>query len=216
MRETLLAMFGSKPWPFGRPPYLGSKLAGECRAGRRDSSPDNVGHRRGFTAVAVLPGRASARLLKRNRPIPSGKWVPIPANTGAAREYAARDREWPKRASVIVVGACPGESLRRFRGRRSGQLSAGAWGSSGELLGSERSESNRKRLSASKGTREAQPSMAVARIGRRQAVESLPMRRLGGGASVVVRGRECRPHGEGTQDVSFWAAKAFMNREGSR
>jgi len=210
-----MAMFGSKPWPFGRPSYLGSKLASACRAGRRNSSPDNVGHRRGFIADAVLPGRASARLLKRNRPMPSGKWAPVPANTEAAREFPARDRGWPKRASVIVVGARPGESLRRFQGRRSGQVSAGAWGSSGMLLGSERSESTRKRSSASKGTREAPPSMAVARIGRPRVAESLPMRRLGGGASVVVRGRESRPHGEGRQDVSFWTAEGFNNREGS-
>jgi len=148
--------------------------------------------------------------------MPSGKWAPIPDNTEAARADRARDREWPKRARVIVVGARPGESLRRFRGRRSSQSSAGAWGSSRELFGTKRSESNRKRLSVRKGTREAQPGMAVARIDRLRAIESLPMRRLGGGASVVVRGRESRPHGEGRQDVSFWMTEAFSNREGSR
>ncbi len=215
MRETLLAMFGSKPWPFGRPLYLGSKLASACELAGEIALPTTWG-----TGEASQPWQPCQVELphdyERNRPIPSGKRAPIPVNTGAAREYPARDREWPKRASVIIVGACPGESLRRFRGRRSGQLSAGAWGSSGELLGIERSESTRKRLSASKGTREAQPGRAVARIGRLRAAESLPMRRLGGGASVVVRGRESRPHGEGTQDVSFWAAKTFTNREGSR
>lgn len=149
--------------------------------------------------------------------MPSGKWTPIPANTEAVRETTRpRTREWPKRASVIVVGACPGESLRRFRGRRSGQLSVGAWGNSRLLMGIERSESNRKRLSVIKGTREAQPSMAVAWIGRTNAAESLPMRRLGGGAPVVVRGRESRPHGEGVQNVSFWTTEGFSNREGSR
>ena len=183
----------------------------------RNSSPDNVGHRRGFIAVAVLPGKASARLLKRNRPVPSGKWTPIPANTEAVRERTpARTREWPKRTNVIVVGERPSESLRRIRGRRSGQLSVGVWGNSRLLMGIERSESNRKRLSASKGTREAQPSMAVAWIGRVRVAESLPMRRLGGGASVVVRGRESRPHGEGRQNVSFWMTEGFSNREGSR
>jgi hypothetical protein len=31
MRETpCLTMFGSKPWPFGRPSYLGSKLIRAC------------------------------------------------------------------------------------------------------------------------------------------------------------------------------------------
>jgi len=84
------------------------------------------------------------------------------------------------------------------------------------LLGNQRSESNRKRLSASKGTREAQPSRVVTRISRRETDESSPMRRLGGGAFVVVGGREGRPQGEGRQNKSFWAAKVFSNREGSR
>ena len=84
------------------------------------------------------------------------------------------------------------------------------------LLGDERSESNQNCLSADKGTGEAQPSMVVTRIGRREAVESSPMRRLGGGASVVVRGREGRPHGEERQNVSFWTPEVFTNREGSR
>jgi len=148
--------------------------------------------------------------------MPSGKWAPIPANTEAARKFPIRDREWPKQTVAVIVGDCLTETLRRFQGRRNGQLSAGAWGSSGELLGIERSESNRKRSSATKGTREAQPSMAIARIGRLATVESSPMRRLGVGASIVVRGRESRPHGEGRQDVSFWTAEGFSNREGSR
>jgi hypothetical protein len=58
--------------------------------------------------------------------------------------------------------------------------------------------------------------MAVAWIGHGPVVESLPMRRLGGGAPVVVRGRESRLHGEGVQNVSFWTTEGFSNREGSR
>ena len=152
----------------------------------------------------------------RNRLVPSGKRTPIPANTEAVREYATRNREWPERMSVVVVGAHPGESLRRFRGRRNSQLSAGAWGNCGQQMGNEKSESNRERSSVSKGTRETQPSRVIARIDRHRTVESSPMRRLSGGASVVVRGRESRLHGEGRQDVSFWATEGFNNREGSR
>jgi hypothetical protein len=148
--------------------------------------------------------------------MPSGKRTPIPVNTEAVREYLPRTRGWLRRMNALVVGEHPGESLRRFRGSRSGQVSAGVWGSSRSLLGTQGSESNRKRLSASKGTREAQPSMATTRIGRLTTVESSPMRRLGVGASIVVRGRESRPHGEGRQDVSFWTVEAFANREGSR
>jgi len=147
--------------------------------------------------------------------MPLGKWAPIPVNTEAAREYPARDRGWLKRVDVLVVGGHSRDFLRRSRsaewpiirrGLREQQIA----------VGHEQSESDRKRLSASKGTREAQSSMAVARIGRLRAVESLPMRRLGGGASVVVRGRESRPHGEGRQDVSFWTTEGFSDREGSR
>ena len=54
-----MTMFGSKPWPFGRPSYLGSELARACERNRRDNSPDNVEHRQCFIAVVVLLGRAS-------------------------------------------------------------------------------------------------------------------------------------------------------------
>lgn len=152
----------------------------------------------------------------RNQLVPSGKWTPIPANIEAVREHRSRNREWPKRMIAVVVGDHPSESLRRFRGRRNSQLSAGAWGNCGQQMGIEKLESNRKRLSVSKGTRETQPSKVIARIDRLATVESSPMRRLGDGASVVVRERESRSHGEGRQDVSCWAAEAFANREGSR
>ena len=153
---------------------------------------------------------------RRNRPIPLGKRVPIPVNTEAVREYPARNREWLIRVNAIVVGEHLSELRKQLGGRWNSQLSVGVWESSRLLLGIVGSESNRKRLSASKGTREAQPSRVVTRISRRETVESSPMRRLGGGASVVVRGREGRPHGEGRQNVSFWAAEVFGNREGSR
>lgn len=148
--------------------------------------------------------------------MPSGKWALTPANNETVREYPARNREWLKRMDAVVVGGHPGESFRRFRSRRDSQLPVGAWGNCGSQLGIERSESNRKRLSVNKGTREAQSSRVVARIDRRQTVESPPMRRLGGGASVVVRGRESRPHGEGRQNVSCWMTEGFNFREASR
>lgn len=178
--------------------------------------------------------------------MPSGKWTLTPANTEAVREYATRNREWPERMDAIVVGGHPGESLRRFQSRQRSQLAAGARGNCGSQMGIERLESNRKRLSVCKGTREAQSrkclrccwiaaiaqgvvnrqrgiqrwqtSLAgvIARIGRPRTAESSPMRRLGGGASVVVRGRESRSHGEGRQDVSCWMTEGFDTREGSR
>ena len=107
-------------------------------------------------------------------------------------------------------------NLQGFQSRRNGQLSGDVWRSSRTLLGYHRSESNRKCLSASKGTRETQPSMAITRANHLEMVIPSPMRRLGVGAFVVVRGRESRPHGEGRQEVSFWTTERFFNREGFR
>ena len=147
--------------------------------------------------------------------MPLGKWALIPVNIEAVWEYPARTREWLKQTNVLVVGERP-VVISVDPERRNGQLSVDAWENSRLLVGIERSKSNRKCLSVSKGTREAWPSMAVAWIGLLWVTESLPMRRSGGGASVVVRGRESRPHGEGRQNVSFWKAEALNNREGSR
>lgn len=146
--------------------------------------------------------------------MPSGNWAPTPANTEAVRESSG-------------IGSGPSErtplfTRRRFYdplgdlGPRNSQLPAGVWGSCRPQLGMQRSEPNRKRLSVSKGTWEAQSRKVIARIDCRKAVESSPMRRLSGGASVVVGGRESRPQGEGRQDVSCWATEGFNNREGSR
>lgn len=77
------------------------------------------------------------------------------------------------------------------------------------LSGEQGLESKRKRLSVNRGTGEARSSMVVAWIGCPWTDESLPMRWPSGGAPVVVRGRENRPHGEGAQDVSFWTTEKF-------
>jgi len=209
-----MTMIGNNPWPFGRPLCLGSKFVIPCEMMGETALPTTWD-----TGAASAPWQSCKAEFphdyERNRPIPLGKWAPVPVNTEAVWEYPARTREWPKQVNALVIGEHPVVFFINPE-RRSGQLFVVAWESNSMLLGNERSESNRKRLSVCKGTREAQPSMAVARIGRRMAAESLPMRRLGGGAPVVVRGRESRPHGEGVQDVSFWTTEAFGHREGSR
>jgi hypothetical protein len=148
--------------------------------------------------------------------MPSGKWAPTPANTEAVREYPARNRGWPERMDAVVVGGHPGDSLRRIGSRWHSQLPTGARGNCRLQMGIARSESNRKRSSVSKGTWEAQPRRVFAPIGSLRGAESAPRRRLSGGASVVVGGRESRPQGEGRQDVSCWRTEGFTNREGSR
>ena len=144
----------------------------------------------------------------RNQPIPLGKGAPSSANTGAFREIT-RNRDWPKRIDAISVGGYPGE-LYEFTGRQNDQLFVDVWESSRMLSGIRRMESNRKRLSVNKGTGEARPSKVVTWINCSNIVESLPIRRTGGGALVVVRGRESRPHGEGVQDVLFWTTERFI------
>jgi len=161
-------------------------------------------HSRGSSA------RYSFRMItNRNRLIPSGKWTPIPVNVEAVQEYPAWNREWPERTNAFIVGEHPSESFWRFRGQWNGQLSTGARGNCRQQLGNEKSESNRKRLSVIKGTREAEPSRVIARISWCRPAQSSPMRRLSGGAFVVVRGREGRLHGEGRQNVSCWNAEAL-------
>ena len=48
-----------RPWPFGRPLYLGVTLM-KCVIHRQDSYPENVGHWQSSEALEVLLGRVSA------------------------------------------------------------------------------------------------------------------------------------------------------------
>ena len=106
------------------------------------------------------------------------------------------------------------EQIMRFAGTTSD--SAMFRGSSRPLTGVQTSKPHRGRLSVNKGTREAHPGRVIAQPDRHQPAQASPMSRMGGGASVVVRGWESQPHGEGGQDVSFWTAEGFTHREGSR
>ena len=48
-----------RPWPFGRPPWLGVTLM-KCVIHRQDSYPDNVGHWQRSVALEVLLAKVSA------------------------------------------------------------------------------------------------------------------------------------------------------------
>ena len=198
-----------RPWPFDRPACLGSKLVMSANYWQNSSS-ENVGHRQSFIAEAVLLGKVFVWLPKGIDQYLREKRAPIPVNTEAVREYPARNREWSERVNAFIVGGCP-KNFNQFRlaewsiiRRCSEEQQTCCWVC-------QRSKSNRRRLSVCKGTWEAQPSMEIARIGRRNAAESSPMRRLSGGAPVVVRGREGRLHGEGVQESSFWTTQGFFN-----
>ena len=91
-----------KPWPFGRPTYLGIKLMKRVIY-RRNSYPDKVGHWRCSVALEVLPGRVSARLLKE----PTSTFGEIDTTSPPISEplgVGHRARGCPKRQQAIGQG----------------------------------------------------------------------------------------------------------------
>jgi hypothetical protein len=190
----------ARPWPFGRPPYLGGTLM-KYAIHRLESSPDNVGHWQRSVALEVPLGRVSARLRKEptNTFGKIATTFPLISEPPGSREPGIW--EWPGRPQALHP--CRWSSVF-IPDSRANQVPRDVQGSSSPLLGiKQESESKRKRLSASKGTREARLSRIVATLGRSSdRLKHLPMRQPSGGAPVVVRGRESRPHGEGVQDGS--------------
>jgi hypothetical protein len=152
----------------------------------------------------------------RNRRTPSGNFTRIPANTEVVRSWNPGIGNGSERLNALLRSEQPAglETRMRFAGTTSNPTMFRR--SSRPLLGVYTSTPNRGRLSVSKGTREARPSRVIAQPSRLWPVQASPMRRTSGGAFVVVRGWESQPHGEGGQDISFWAAEGFANREGSR
>jgi len=164
---------------------------------RRNSSPDNGGHRRGFLAVVVLLGNAFARLFMKESTNTFGKRRPCSCEHRSRPGLGSGAREQSIRGNDIAVVESPGESSR-FRGRRSGQLFDDVWRSSSLLLGDPRVETYTKAMVSTwepgKPGRVSELNLiqptVIARITRRRTTstsESSPMRRSGGGASVVVR-----------------------------
>lgn len=85
-----------RPWSFGRPPCLRGKvlgmriqapkeLPGKCP--KSYDKRENVGHRRSFIVVGVLPGRVSVCLPKGIDQYPRENGTPFPANIEAVREW---------------------------------------------------------------------------------------------------------------------------------
>ena len=101
---------------------------------------------------------------------------------------------------------------QEFRSRRSGQLSIDVWRNSGTLLGGCRVGAYAKTNCASKGTSEAWPSRTpdvpangahMDRSALNEPIESPPMRRSSGGASVVVRGGNTGHMAKGSRMFRF-------------
>jgi hypothetical protein len=168
---------------------------------RLDSSPDNAGHWRRSVALEAPLGKVSARLRKE----PTNTFGKIATTFPLIPEPPGRSDpgiwECPGRPQALLP--CQWSSVL-VPDSRANQVPRDVQGSSSPLLGiKQESESKRRRLSASKGTREARLSRVVATLGRSSdRLKHLPMRQPSGGAPVVVGGRESRPHGEGVQDGS--------------
>jgi len=152
----------------------------------------------------------------RNRRTPSGNCALIPVNTEVVQGWkpgigddserldALASSGQSKRSATIVAvvrATCYRTMFRR---------------SSGPLLGVRASKPKRGRLSANKGTREARSRRVITQPAQRLLGQASPMMRTSGGAAVVVRDWESQSLGEGRQELSFWTAEGFANREGSR
>ncbi len=134
-----------------------------CEPMRRNSSPDNVGHRRGFIAVGVLLSRVSARLRKESTST-LGKTEPLPREYGSRPGVASWNRGMPKRVHVLLANGNSGKLLSRSG---ESQLLARCLGKPADCrIGMTRSKSKRRRLSADRGTWEARSSREVRRDSR--------------------------------------------------
>ena len=152
----------------------------------------------------------------RNRRTPLGNCALIPANTEVVRGWKPGIGDDSERLDTLANGERSKRSMVIVAVVRATGYRTMFRRSSGSLLGVSASKPKRGRSSVNKGTREAHSSRVITQPSRPLPTQVSPTRRMSGGVAVVVRGWESQPHGEGRQDVSFWATEGFTNREGSR
>ncbi len=153
-------------------------------------------------------------VTERNRRTPLGKSTLIPANTEVVRSWTSGIGNDSERPKALSGSNRLHEPIMKFA--RHTSYRAMFQKSSGPLLGVYTSKPKRGCLSVNEGTREARLSRVITLPSRLLSAQVSPMRQTSGGAAVVVRGWESQLHGEGRQDVLFWIAEGFTNREGSR
>ena len=200
-----------KPWPFGRPPYLGGMLM-KCVSHRIESSPDDAGHWQRSVALEAPLGRVSARLRKEPTNTFGEIGTTFPLISEPPRKLDPGIRECPERPQAI----CPcRRSTALVPDSRANQLPRDVQGSSRPLLGiSQEPESKRKRLSANKETREARRSMVVAQLDQSPDwPKHLPKRPPSGGAPVVVRDVNDVHMAKGCRMIRDWTTEVFFNLE---
>ncbi len=152
----------------------------------------------------------------RNRRTPSGNCALIPANTEVVRGWKPGIGDDSERLNTLASGGQPKRSATIAAVVREISYRTMFRRSSGPLSGVSASKPKHGRLSVNKGTREAHSSKVVTQPSWLWLAQVSPMRRMSGGVVVVVRDWESRSHGEGRQEVSFWTAEGFVNREDSR
>ena len=152
----------------------------------------------------------------RNRRTPLGNCALISANTEVVRGWKPGIGNDSERLDTLANGERSKRSMVIVAVVRATGYRTMFRRSSGPLLGVSASKPKRGRSSVNKGTREAHSSRVITQSARRLLGQASPRRRMSGGVAVVVRGWESQSHGEGRQEVSFWTAEGFANREGSR
>ena len=152
----------------------------------------------------------------RNRRTPSGNCALIPANTEVVRGWKPGIGDDSERLVTLASGGQSKRSVTIAAAVRATRYRTVFRRSSGPLSGVNTSKPKHGCSSANRGTREARSSRVIAQPTRQSPDQVPPMRRTSGGVAVVVRGGESPLHGEGRQEVSFWTAEGFANREGSR
>ena len=152
----------------------------------------------------------------RNRRTPSGNCALIPANTEVVRGWKPGIGNDSERLNALASGGQSKRSETIVAVVRETGYRTMFRRSSGPLSGVSASKPKRGRLSVNKGTREAHSSRVITQPSWLRLAQVSPRRRMSGGVAVVVRDWESQSHGEGRQEVSFWTAEGFANREGSR
>lgn len=202
-----------RPGPFGRPQCLEGMLM-ECVIHRLDRSPDNAGHWRSSVALVVPLGRVSARLRKE------------PTNTFGKSQPHPRKCQSRPALETGIRGVLNGREHYHFvhdprhiswLDARASQLPRDVEGSSRPLLGAQKLESKRKRLSVNMGTRETRLSRVVAQLGWSvDQSKHLPRRQSSGRAPVVVRDVSDVHMAKGCRMVCVGTSEMFCNLEASK
>ena len=124
---------------------------------------------------------------QRNRRNTFGRKMPHSRQYESRARVTPRARECPERLEALVVSR-QYDAAPAVRFAKTANRLAMFGGAADRCWACQKSESKRKRLSVSKGTREARLSRVAAwLIHSMEWGKQLPMRQSGGGASVVVR-----------------------------